>query len=301
MARPENDGTRAARVDEVTTGGPSTAPDDSGSDETVLLRIDGPVAEVQLNRPASLNAVNTNMLREILAVGERLKAETSVRAVVLTGVGRAFCSGLDFTEFDRMLDGDPILKGRLPGRAGNLGQQAVLVWTELAVPVIAAVRGPALGAGLQIALGADIRIVTPDAMLGLLEVRWGLVPDMAGSQLLGRLVGPDVAKELVFTGATVNGTEAVRIGLATRIAEDPRAAALALAREIAERSPDAVRGAKRLLDLAGAVDLAAALAEEERIEKSLIGSPNQLEAVQARRAGRLPRFADPTEEQAAGR
>ncbi len=153
--------------------------------------------------------------------------------------------------------------------------------------------GNALGGGLQIALGADIRIVAPDARMSVLEIRWGLIPDMTGSQLLPELVGRDVAKELTFSGRMVSGTEAVALGLATRTDPDPRGAALELARGIAVRSPHAVRAAKRLLDLAGRVDLAAGFAAEQKEIGALIGSPNQVEAVAAEFGKRPPRFADP--------
>jgi enoyl-CoA hydratase/carnithine racemase len=159
--------------------------------------------------------------------------------------------------------------------------------------VIAAVTGNALGGGLQIALGADIRIVAPDARLSVLEIRWGLVPDMTGTQLLPELVGRDVAKELTFTGRMVRGDEAVALGLATRVDPDPRRAALDLARSIAGRSPHAIRAAKRLLDLAGRVDLETGFVAEQKEIGALIGSPNQAEAVAAAFEQRPPRFADP--------
>jgi enoyl-CoA hydratase/carnithine racemase len=158
--------------------------------------------------------------------------------------------------------------------------------------VIAAVRGNALGGGLQIALGADVRIVAPDARLSVFEVAWGLIPDMTGTQLLPELVGRDVAKELTFTGRIVSGEEAVRIGLATRAELDPLTAALAMARQIAGHSPHAIRAAKRLLNLAGRCDLAAGFAAEQREIRALIGSPNQVEAVTARFGKRDPTFAE---------
>jgi enoyl-CoA hydratase/carnithine racemase len=160
------------------------------------------------------------------------------------------------------------------------------------MPVIAAVRGNALGGGLQVALGADIRIVAPDARLSVMEIQWGLIPDMTGTQLLPELVGRDVAKELTFAGRVVNGEEAVAIGLATRSATDPLAAALALATDIADRSPHAIRAAKRLLDMAGRVDLAAGFAAEQSEIGTLIGSPNQAEAGTAAFDKRAPMFAD---------
>jgi enoyl-CoA hydratase/carnithine racemase len=166
------------------------------------------------------------------------------------------------------------------------------VWTELPVPVVAAVHGPCLGGGLQIALGADLRIVSPDARLSVLEVRWGLTPDMTASVTLPRLVGLDVAKELTWTGRTVSGQEAVALGLATRLADDPRAAALELAHELAAKSPHAIRGAKALFDIGSHRSLAEQLAEERRAIGSLIGSPNQVEAVTAFFEKRAPAFED---------
>jgi enoyl-CoA hydratase/carnithine racemase len=168
----------------------------------------------------------------------------------------------------------------------------VRVWAELPVPVIAAVHGAALGGGLQLALGADIRIVTPDAQLGALEMRWGIVPDMSGTQVLPKLVGIDVAKELVFTGRTVTGAKAVALGLATRVSEDPHRDASALAREIASMNPHAIRHAKRLLDLAGTVSLDDGLVEERVAMRELVGSPNQVEAVTASFEQRPPKFDD---------
>lgn len=166
----------------------------------------------------------------------------------------------------------------------------MLAFRTLPVPVIAAVHGPALGGGLQLALGAHIRIVAPDASLGLLEIRWGIAPDMAGTQLLRRLVGPDVATELILGGDPVDGVEAVRIGLATRVADDPRAAALEFARTVAGRNPEAVRLAMRLLAVE---EFAEGLAVEREGIRTVAGSPNQREAAAAALEGRAPVFVDP--------
>ena len=185
--------------------------------------------------------------------------------------------------------GDP---SRLPGRITHQGQQVAWVWQELAVPVIAAVHGAALGGGCQIALGADIRYVAPDLKMSVLEIRWGLIPDMAGTQLLAQLVGLDVAKDLTFTGRMVGAEEAVRIGLATRQADDPRALALETAHEIAGRSPHAIRAAKRLLNGAAQAGHEAGLAAERREIRALIGSPNQVEAVTAFFEKRPANYAD---------
>ena len=181
---------------------------------------------------------------------------------------------------------------REAGRITNKGQQAVYVWTEMPAPVIAAVHGVALGGGIQLALGADIRIVAPDAKLSVLEIRWGLVPDMTGTQMLPRLVGLDVAKELTLTGRMVSGEEAVRLGLATKVSDQPRDDALAMAREIASKSPQAVKGAKALLNLAGLVSLEEGFQAESHTISGLIGGPNQVEAIMAYFEKREPRFTD---------
>jgi enoyl-CoA hydratase/carnithine racemase len=178
------------------------------------------------------------------------------------------------------------------GRITHLGQQAAYVWHEMPAPVIAAIHGVALGGGIQIALGADIRIIAPDARMSVLEIRWGLIPDMTGTMMLPRLVGLDVAKELTFTGRMVSGEEAVQIGLATKLSDHPHGDAMALAREIAAKSPQAVRGAKRLLNESGLRSVAEQFADERRTIGSLIGSPNQVEAVMAYFEKRDPVFTD---------
>jgi enoyl-CoA hydratase/carnithine racemase len=267
--------------------------------QRVSIAVTDGVADVRLNRPDKLNALDLAMFEALVRAGEELAKNRSVRAVVLSGEGRGFCAGLDFASFSAMADssrGERVTGGlgdRPKGRVANLGQQAAYTWTELAVPVIAAVHGVALGGGFQIALGADLRIVAPDAQMSVLEIRWGLVPDMTGTQMLPRLVPIDVAKELTWTGRMVSGEEAVKIGLATRTATDPRAAALELAREIAAKNPFAIRAGKRLLNQSGLVDLAQQLRDESAEMGALIGSANQVEAVKAYFEGREPVFADP--------
>lgn len=271
--------------------------------DRVTCVIDGGVADVRMNRPDKMNAIDAAMFAGLSEVGEALKSDPTVRAVVLSGEGRSFCAGLDFGSFQAMAGGrggsvlpagtDPDDPARLPGKITHGGQQAVWVWQELPVPVIAAVHGAALGGGCQIALGADIRYVAPDVQMSVLEVRWGLIPDMAGTQLLRELVGLDRAKELTFTGRMVGAEEAVRIGLATRMADDPRALALETAHDIAGRSPDAIRAGKRLLNNAAHVSTAEGLAAERREIGRLMGSPNQVEAVTAWFEKRPANYTDP--------
>ncbi len=255
--------------------------------DRLTITIEGGVADVRLTRAEKMNALDGPMFDALVEAGDRLAADDSVRAVVLSGEGRAFCAGLDFSGFQAMA-GDEIDSGGTgsigrvaEGRITHHAQQACWTWHELPVPVIAAVHGVAFGGGLQLALGADIRIVSPDVRMAVLEIRWGLSPDMTATQVLPGLVGPDVAKELTWTGREVGGEEAVRIGLATRVSDDPHASALELAREIADRSPHAVRGAKHLINLSRHAGWATGFAEERRVIGSLIGGPNQAEAVHA--------------------
>lgn len=261
--------------------------------ERVLVTHDGGVAHVRLNRPDKRNGLDLAMFEALLDAGERLSKDRHVRAVVLSGEGPAFCAGLDWKAFLGDPEGSRRLLARDPGRSpANAAQRACWVWTEVPVPVVAAVHGVALGGGLQLALACDLRLVTPDAQLSVMEIRYGLIPDMTASQTLLRLVRPDVARELVFTGRAVAGEEAVRLGLATRVAADPVAEALALARTIAAQSPGAIRAGKQLCDRAPGLDVDAALQLETELQLGLLGTPHQVEAVQAAMTRRPARFED---------
>lgn len=267
--------------------------------DRVKIQVSDGIADVRMTRADKRNALDGAMFTALARAGEELKARSDVRVVVLSGEGSSFCAGLDFSSMQQMAGGakpanDEGNPGSMEkGRITHLGQQVAWVWQEIPVPVIAAVHGHALGGGIQIALGADIRIVHPDTQMSVREVHWGLVPDMTGTLILSRLVRPDVAKELVFTARVFSGREAFELGLATRLADDPRSEALTMAAEIAGRSPDAVRGAKLLLNglyNAGAADQ---FAEERRVIGSLIGRPNQVEAVMSNFEKRVAVFADP--------
>ena len=273
--------------------------------DRVTVSVDAGVADVRLNRPEKRNALDGAMFIALAEAGERMKTEPGLRCVVLSGEGASFCAGLDFGSFQQMSEGDrpkgaPAESDRpagnpgsmVDGRITHLGQQVAWVWQEIPVPVIAAVHGHALGGGIQIALGADIRIVHPDAQLSVREVHWGLVPDMTGTLTLSRLVRPDVAKELTFTARMVTGSEALALGLATRLSETPRDDALTMAAEIAGRSPQAVRGAKALFNRLLGEGAAEQFAEERRVIGGLIGTPNQVESITANFERRPPVFTD---------
>ncbi len=269
--------------------------------ELVIIERRGAVAHVQLNRPEKYNALSPAMFDAIIAAGESLAQAKDVRAVVLSGNGRGFCAGLDFQSFQGMaerganaevatLAGSPAAQGADPA---NRAQKPGLVWKRLPVPVIAAIHGVAFGGGLQIALGADIRIAAPDARFSVMEIKWGLVPDMSLTQTIRDLLPLDKVKELTFTGRILEGEEALALGLVTRVTADPLAAALALAEEIAGKSPDAIRAGKQLLETAWHADPATGLQLEARLQTSLMGAPNQKEAVAANFENRAPNFQDP--------
>jgi len=265
-------------------------------EERVRIEKKDGVADVRMVRADKLNAMDLPMFAALVEAGLELAADRSLRAVVLSGQGRAFSAGLDVQavmgSLGQRADG-PRLSDRSDDSPANAAQRAAWVWQEVPVPVIAAVHGVAYGAGLQVALGADIRFVAPDAKLSIRETHWGLIPDVAITQTLRNVVGLDVAKELTFTARVVSGAEAKELRLATHVSDDPRGDAFALAREIAGRSPDAVRAAKRLLNTALLGSVADGLRLEAELQGTLVGKPNQLEAVKANLEKREPRFRDP--------
>jgi enoyl-CoA hydratase/carnithine racemase len=263
-------------------------------EERVRVEVADGVATVTMVRGDKHNALDAGMFAGLVAAATRLSTEPGVRAVVLYGEGPSFCSGLDVASFMTGPMSIDELLAREDGHVANLPQRVSTDWAAVPVPVIAAVHGNCFGGGLQIALGADVRIAAPDARLSIMEIKWGLVPDMGITQALPRLVGIDRAKELTWTGRRVSGTEAERLGLVTMTAEDPLAAAQELATDLASRSPDAIRAAKRLYDTAwSGMAPADALRLETTLQTALMGSPNQIAAVTAAMTGEPGTFTDP--------
>jgi enoyl-CoA hydratase/carnithine racemase len=269
--------------------------------DRVTVDIQGGVADVRLVRVDKMNALDDAMFSALIETGERLKTEAGVRALVLSGDGRAFCAGLDMGSFQAMASGERsgdrntasvLLTPKRTEGGSNRAQHACMVWREIPVPVIGAVHGVAFGGGFQLALGCDLRFVAADAKLAVLEIKWGLIPDMAGMVLMRGLVRDDIARELTWTGRIFSGEEAVAMGLATRVCPDPRAEALAFAAEIAAKNPHAIRAGKRLLNLMAEGDQHVILLEESKEQGALIGSANQVEAVMANLQKRAPSFAD---------
>jgi enoyl-CoA hydratase/carnithine racemase len=269
------------------------------SDRVVISIADG-IADVRFNRPDKRNALDREQFASIAEAGEQLKSEPGVRVVVLSGEGESFCAGLDFSIFGDMAGGQGIGADRDRGNPGamtdgaitHLGQQICWVWQELPMPVIAAVHGHALGGGLQLALGADIRIVHPDTKMSVRELHWGITPDMTGTFMLTRLVRNDIARELTYTARVFDAREGHELGLVTRLSEQPYDDAMLLARQIAERSPNGVRGSKHLFNRMFTAGAAEQFAEERGVIRSLIGTPNQIEAINANLEGRAAAFAD---------
>ena len=262
------------------------------TEQRVRVAVADHVATVTLARAEKHNALDGPMFQAIVAAAEEVAATPGVRAVVLHGEGRSFCSGLDVGSFaDGPMGIDDLLE-RGSHRA-NLAQRVCTDWIDLPMPVVAALHGNVFGGGLQLALGADIRIAAPDARLSVMEGKWGLVPDMGITSTLPRLVRLDVAKELTYTARVLSGDEAAALGLVTRVDADPLAAARALAAEIAGRSPDAVRAAKRLYDTSWNAPVEQGLRLESELQRRLLGSPNQVAAVTAGMTKQPGEFTDP--------
>ena len=243
------------------------------------------------------------MFEALLTTAEQLKEDKTVRAVVLSGEGRAFCAGLDMANFGKMADGgskagndnqDDGL-GRLERRTRGIAndpQYAVWGWRDIPVPVIAAVHGVAFGGGFQLALGADMRYAAPDTRFCVMEIKWGLVPDMAGTQLMRHLAREDIVRELSYTGRIFQTDQALAYGLVTHQFDDPYAAALETAHEIASKNPDAIRANKRIFNQAVYTGAADGLLSESIEQDKLIGSPNQVEAVMSQLEKRAANFKD---------
>lgn len=267
------------------------------SEDRVRIDIADHVATVTMVRTDKHNALDEHMVRALHAAADQLATDGTVRAVVLRGEGKSFCSGLDVPSFyaEGAMPMEQVLE-RDADRLANFAQRVATDWQDLPVPVIAALHGNVFGGGAQIALGADIRIAAPDIRMSIMEIKWGLIPDMGITQSLPRLVPIDVAKELTYTGRIVDGAAAKEYGLVTRVDTDPHGAADALAREIASKSPDATRRTKALYNAAweGGLSPRDGLVLETELQREIIMKPNQMAAIQAGFTGEPATFADAT-------
>jgi enoyl-CoA hydratase/carnithine racemase len=257
--------------------------------DRVSTSITDQIADVRLTRADKMNAIDPAMFVEIGAAIDALANRKDVRCVVLSGDGKAFCAGLDMAS---MAAGGSGTNAERNDQGSILPQHVALGWRNLPMPVIAAVHGVAFGGGFQIMSGADIRIAAPGTRFSIRESYWGLVPDMAGFVIWRGLVRDDVLRELVYTAREFDADEALRHGFITRIADDPHAAAMALAQGIAAKSPHAIRGAKRLCNMAHDADPRAMLLAETKEQMAVIGKPNMMEAVAANMGKRAAVFVD---------
>lgn len=257
------------------------------SERISVSMLDG-VADVKLVRSDKMNALDDAMFSALVETTEQLANDKTVRCVVLSGEGRAFCAGLDMGSFGKMAEGD--LDGSPGGRRPladrthgitNREQQAVWGWHAMPVPVIAAIHGVALGGGFQLTLGADIRIVHPDTKMSIMEIKWGLVPDMAGTAIMRNLCRDDLLRELTYTGRVFSGSDAQSYGFATEVSAEPYERAMELARTIACKNPDAIRANKQIFNSLPDLTDAEALLQESVLQDQIIGSKNQMEAVMA--------------------
>lgn len=262
--------------------------------EEILCTIDDGIARVELNRPAKKNAVTLDMLDQLAQIGQTLESEKTLRGVLISGAGGDLSSGLDLSTMQSLLPQLGEIKSQMlnPGdpKKGNRFQRPCLVWRDLPVPVVAAIDGVCFGAGLQLALGADLRIATPSSQFSVMESKWGLIPDMGISVTLPPLMGADKAKDLMFTARVLQADEALSLGLITWVEEAAKDTALAYLNNLKGVSPEALSGAKALVDTAWTNGGIEGLNLEAQLQADLLGSLNQIESVMSRMAKRPPKF-----------
>lgn len=267
--------------------------------DRVTISINNHVADVRMNRVDKMNALDGEQFEAIISAGRELAANPDVRCVVLSGNGRAFCAGIDVSRFEGSKQNSGMSTGGVATLAerthgiANRPQYAAWVWHEMPVPVIAAVHGVAFGAGFQIMLGADMRYIAPDTKLSIMEIKWGLVPDVAGTVLMKQLVRDDIARELTYTGRIFSGEQAGEYGFATAVSADPHAMAMAAAAEIAAKSPTAIEAAKRIYNQIPDLNAEQGLMLESTEQDQIRGGPNQAEAAAAAIEKRAPEFVSP--------
>jgi len=227
------------------------------------------VAYVRLDRPEKYNGLTLDMINELTRLSGALRREPDLRAVVMSGSGESFCSGLDFASALQQPQKIVATFVPRPWRGTNNFQEACYGWRRLPVPVIAVVHGHVYGGGLQLAMAADFRFSTPDSQWSVLETKWGLIPDMSGIRTLAEQVGMDTAKLLTMTGDVISGVEAKELGLVTVLSDDPHGEAGKLVDKLLTRSPDAVAAAKRLFSTTWTASVRRTF-HRERVEQLLL-------------------------------
>jgi len=261
----------------------------------VVVKIEDHVADVMLNRAAKRNAVDIEMFSALIETGEALAQDSGVRAVVLHGDGEHFCAGIDVSVFQTDALAEDLAERMRPRTSygANFFQSSATVWKDMPVPVIAALHGVTIGAGFQIAMGADIRIAAHDLQMSIMEIKWGIIPDMGISMTMPGVIPQDRAKLLAYTGRMMSADEALEMGVVTTLSDDPLDAATSLAREIASKSPDAIRAIKTLINSSWTGDPAPGLHLEAALQKAVMSGENQAEAARANIKNQTPNFSDP--------
>ena len=237
--------------------------------------IENKVAYVSLNRPDKHNGLDKQMIVDLVQVAKKINKNKTIRCVILQGEGASFCAGLDFNSVAKNPSMIVRFFLKLPWSKDNMFQRVAHIWRDLSVPVIAVVHGNCFGAGMQIILACDYRIATPDANLSILEMKWGLIPDMSGMATLSRLTRVDIAQELTMTGRFFSGNEALEYGLVSKVSDDPLAEAQLLADKISQQSPDAIAATKYLFKKTWKSDTRMALLWERITQLRLLGRKNQ--------------------------
>ncbi len=262
--------------------------------QTLIIEIKDNIATVTLNRPAKKNAMSFKMMAELVDTAKTLATTNGLRAVILTGADHCFCSGIDLENLMSMAPQIDQIRTEIltppKGELANKFQAPATIWASLDVPVIAALEGVIFGAGAQLALGADFRIAAPNIKFSIMEAKWGLIPDMGISQSLPKLMRADAALELIMTGRILEADEALRLGLLTRITDDPLSAATTFAENLAQKSPDAIKASKQLVNGTWGCGTAGLKLEAE-LQAAIIGGPNQMEMIMAAMAKRDPKFS----------
>ncbi|WP_163338891.1 crotonase/enoyl-CoA hydratase family protein [Desulfopila sp. IMCC35008] len=243
--------------------------------DRVQLDIEENIAYVTLNRPDKHNGLDEEMLLSLIHTARTIRKDRSIRCVILQGNGPSFCAGLDFGYVAKHPIMVPKYFAKLPWTKANNFQRVAHIWRELPIPVIAVIHGNCFGGGMQIILACDYRIAEPDANLSILEMKWGLIPDMSGMVTLSRLTRVDIAQELTMTGRFFSGQEGAEYGLISKISADPLAEARELARTICEKSPDAIAATKYLFKKTWKKDTRMALLWERLTQLRLFASKNQ--------------------------
>lgn len=248
--------------------------------ERILYEVQDHIAYLWLNRPEKLNGLDMPMFQQVVATAKKIRKDKNIRAVILAAKGDSFCAGLDFKAVSK----NPSMIAKVflkwPWTKQNLAQEIAHCFRDLPVPVICAIHGNCFGGGLQMALACDYRIATPEAMLSIMEIKWGLIPDMSGTVTLSRLTRSDIAMELTMTGRMFPATEALEYGLVSKLAANPVAEAEQLAQVIASKSPDAIAATKQLFKQTWKADTWRALRIERWIQARLLGRRNQKIAMQ---------------------